>query len=309
MNDSSDTSDISDITRFTHVVTTPGPAHGMTITGQQRPVSVRAAANDVPLIIAIHGGTYTSEYFNIPGYSLLDRAEALGIPIIAVDRPGYGGSTHVESSESIILKNAEALNHVIAELWEQWGAGTGGVFLIGHSIGGAIVTAIAADKPAWPLLGIAISGCLLEVPASARDGFNALPEILMIDLPSPMKDSVMFGPAWTHDAVMPDASHPSDGPIPRAELIDINNAWIGRVRSVAARVSVPVQSRQGEFDHLWITDAQQSADFGAAFESAPRVDARLVVNAGHCIDFHRAGAGFQLGQLGFALECCIQEPA
>jgi glycine/D-amino acid oxidase-like deaminating enzyme len=31
------------------------------------------------------------------------------------------------------------------------------------------------------------------------------------------------------------------------------------------------------------------------------------INSGHCIDFHRGGGGFQFGQLGSALECCIQE--
>jgi imidazolonepropionase-like amidohydrolase len=33
------------------------------------------------------------------------------------------------------------------------------------------------------------------------------------------------------------------------------------------------------------------SDFGRAFSSAPRVDARLVAGAGHCIDFHRARRG------------------
>jgi pimeloyl-ACP methyl ester carboxylesterase len=292
---------------FTRVIDQAGPAHGMTITGKLRIPERSAVAKDVPLIIAIHGGTYTSEYFDIPGYSLLDRAAAQGIPTVAVDRPGYRGSTAVEAGESIILRNAEVLDPVIAELWETWGDGTSGVFLIGHSIGGAVVTAIAANQPSWPLLGIAVSGCLLEVPAEARDGFNALPDVLMIDLPTPMKDGVMFGPEWTYDESMPVASYPSNAEIPRAELIDINNGWIERVRSISGKVSVPVQSRQAEFDHLWITDAQQVADFGAAFTSAPRVDARLVAGAGHCIDFHRAAAGFQLGQLGFALECCIRD--
>lgn len=297
---------LSPTRNFTHVIA-EGPAAGMTVTGQRRGPAGSDVAADRPLVVAIHGGTYTSDYFDIPDYSLLDRAAALGIPILAIDRPGYGDSTPVAESESIILANAAVLGQLIAEVWPAEGQGTSGVFLIGHSIGGAVVTAIAAQRPSWPLLGIAISGCLLEVPAQARDGFNALPDILMIDLPTEMKDSVMFGPAWTFDPSMPAASYPSNTQIPRAELIDINNGWVDRVRSVAAQVEVPVQSRQGEFDHLWITDAQQVRDFGAAFTGAARVDARLVANAGHCIDFHRAAAGFQLGQLGFALECCIAE--
>jgi pimeloyl-ACP methyl ester carboxylesterase len=294
---------------FTHVTTGPGAAEGMSVTGKLRLPAVSASV-DVPLVIAVHGGTYTADYFDIPGYSLLDRAAAAGVPVVAINRPGYAGSTPVEPGDSIILKNAEVLDHVIGELWAAWGEGTRGVFLIGHSIGGAVVTAIAAGHPSWPLLGIAVSGCLLEVPAQMRDGFNELPDVPVIELPSVMKDGVMFGPDWTYDtAVMPQASHASDTTIPRAELIDINNGWIDRVRSVAAKVAVPVQARQAEFDALWITDARQMADFGAAFSSAPLVDARLTGRAGHCIDFHRAGAALQLGQLGFALECCVPGPA
>lgn len=292
-------------TQFTYIVTGSGAAQGMSITGKKRLLTRSPAAKDVPLIIALHGGTYNSTYFDIPGYSLLDRAAALGIPILALDRPGYGGSTALAPEESTILKNADVLNEVIGELWEAYGAGTSGVVLIGHSIGGAIVTQIAANHPTWPLLGMAVSGCLLQVPPDSRDQWSALPAIPVIDLPVAMKDQVMFGPPWTYNVGMPQNSHPSNTLVPRAELIDITTAWIARVRSEAAKITVPVHSRQGEFDHLWITDAQQMSDFGAAFTASPHVDAQLVLSSGHCIDFHRPCAGFQLSQLGFALQCCI----
>src|SRR4051812_11949683 len=142
--------------QFTHTVSTPGPADGMTFTGLTRRVD-GPIAPDRPLVIALHGGTYTSTYFDVPGYSLLDQAAALGIPVIAVDRPGYRGSTPVAPGESIILDNAEVLDHLVAEFWASHGAGTAGVVLIGHSIGGATVSALAARRPSWPLLGIAIS--------------------------------------------------------------------------------------------------------------------------------------------------------
>jgi pimeloyl-ACP methyl ester carboxylesterase len=293
--------------QFTYIVKGSGVAQGMTITGKKRLLAGSPIANDVPLIVALHGGTYTSTYFDIPGYSLLDRAAVLGIPIVALDRPSYGGSTPLDPEESTILKNADVLDQVIGEVWEAWGTGTSGVFLIGHSIGGAIVTAITAQHPSWPLLGMAVSGCLLQVPTDSRDQWSALPAIPMIDLPVPMKDQVMFGPEWTYDAGMPAKSYPSNAPVPRAELIDITTTWIARLHSEAAKITVPVHSRQGEFDHLWVTDAQQVHDFGAAFTASPRVDAQLVPSAGHCIDFHRAGAGFQLSQLGFALQCCVRK--
>ena len=93
--------------------------------------------------------------------------------------------------------------------------------------------------------------------------------------------------------------------MPKAELLDITGGWVERMPEVAAQVRVPVHSRQAEFGHL-ISDDAQVAEFKAAFTSAPWVDARLVPNAGHCIDFHLAAKAFQLEQLAFALEAVLQ---
>ncbi len=276
----------------------------MTFTGRRR--RDVQAADGAPLVIALPGGTYSSIYFDVPGQSLLDTAEIVGIPVIAMDRPGYRGSTPVEPGDSIILRNAEVLGDLIGDLWQAYGAGLAGVVIIGHSIGGAITTAIAAGHPAWPLLGIAVSGCLVRVPAESGGAWAALPDLEFVELPGPMKDFVMYGPDWTHTAAMPEAGHAADAPVPKAELLDITGGWIERMRDVAAQVRVPVHSRQGEFDHLWVTDEAEVTEFKAAFTGAPWVDARLVPNAGHCIDFHLPARAFQLEQLAFALECTAQ---
>src|ERR1700722_8756329 len=295
---------MSETTAFTHTVSTDGPAKGMTFSMRRRPDSAVAAG--APLVVALPGGTYTSVYFDVPGQSLLDTAETAGIPIIAVDRPGYLGSTKVEADGSIIMRNAEVLDHLIGELWEAHGAGTPGGVIIGHSIGGAVTTAIAARHPAWPLLGIAVSGCLVRVPKESGSAWAALPDLEFVELPGPVKDFVMYGPDWTHAAAMPDAGHAADAPVPKAELLDITGGWVERMPKVAAEVRVPVHTRQGEFDKLWITDDAQVAEFKSAFANAPWVDSRLVPNAGHCIDFHLAGRAFQLEQLAFALEAALQ---
>jgi pimeloyl-ACP methyl ester carboxylesterase len=281
----------------------------MSVTGLIAGFDQTPAATDLPLVIALHGGTYTSTYFDIPGYSLLSRAAALGIPIIALDRPGYKGSTAVPESDSIILSNAEALDEIIGEIWEDRGEGLRGVVLVGHSIGGAVATALAAKHPSWPLLGLATSGCLLEVPGDSREAWASLPKIPMIDLPSPMKDQVMFGPVETYAEGMPAASHPADAPVPRAELIDITTTWIARVQETASRVLVPVFHRQAEFDALWVTNAEQVERYAKAFTGAPTVDAKLQPYCGHCIDFHRLSAAFQLEELAFALRCAVGSEA
>jgi len=262
-----------------------------------------ARAEGAPLVVALHGGTYTSEYFDIPGYSLLDRAAEQGIPVIALDRPNYGTSSPLESDDSIILDNAAVLEDAIGEIWEREGAGAPGIVLVAHSIGAAVATAIAASRPAWPLLGLSISGCLVRVPQESRAAWESLPPIPMIELPVPMKDQVMFGPAGSYSEDMPAASHPSNTLVPKAELLDITGGWIARRAEVCGRVTVPVHHRQGEFDALWVTDEDEIEQFRAGFGAAAAVDTALQPGSGHCIDFHLAGAAFQAGQLSFVREC------
>lgn len=261
------------------------------------------AADGAPLIVALHGGTYTSEYFDIPGYSLLERAAADGMPVIALDRPNYVDSGPLESEDSIILANADVLRDAIGSIWEQYRSGSPGIVLIAHSIGAAVATAIAASSPSWPLLGLAISGCLVRVPQESRAAWEALPPIPMIDLPVPMKDQVMFGPAGSFAADMPAASHPSNTLVPKTELLDITGGWIERREEVCGRVTVPVHHRQGEFDALWVTDQDEIDQFRAGFTSARSIDTAIQPGSGHCIDFHLAGAEFQSSQLAFAREC------
>lgn len=270
------------------------------------PVTTRPM--DRPLIIAVHGGTYTSAYFDIAGYSLLDSAAASGLSLVAPDRNGYGDTPLLPPTERTILGQARSLRQWIRESWRHFDAECGGIVLIGHSIGGAIAARIASEPEDLPLLGLAVSGVGLRTPADHRPMWNALPDIPRVEILSAMKDGVMFGPAGSYHSDMPAASHRADAPAPRAELVDIVSTWHDDVHAILGKITVPVHYRQGEFDHLWIVDESEVTGFAAALTSSPRVDAALVKGAGHCLDFHRVGAGFHLQQLGFALQCAAQSP-
>jgi hypothetical protein len=64
------------------------------LSGRWRPAADTGSAG--PLLIAIHGGSFTSRYFDQPGFSLLDRAHAAGLStteparVITRDLPGGG---------------------------------------------------------------------------------------------------------------------------------------------------------------------------------------------------------------------------
>lgn len=261
---------------------------------------------DAPLVVAVHGGTYTSRYFDVPGHSLLDRAEANDIPILAIDRPGHGGSALLAPDQSDIAGQARFLAGALEEAWAKFGAGRKGMVIIAHSIGAAISLRVAGAHGGLPLLGIAVSGVGLRTPPGHREMWNDLPNLPHVDLPVPLKDEVMFGPAGSFDPAMPAASHVANAPAVRAELVDIVSTWQDHVREVLARISVPLHYRQAEVDKLWIVDEGEVAGFAQAAHASPRVDATLVRGTGHCMDFHKVGAALQLQQLGFALECAAE---
>ena len=288
-------------TPFTHTVSGSGAAAGFSFTGRSNLGEVTPSAGD-PVIVALHGGTYSSEYFDIAGHSLLDNATKQGIAVIAIDRPNYIGSSVLESEGSIIADNAAVLGDAIESIFTQHGGDSAGVVLVAHSIGGAIATIIAATPQPWPLLGLATSGCLVRVPAESAEAWSQLPPIPMIDLPVPLKDQLMFGPPDTYDDAMPAASYPSNTLVPKAELLDITGGWIARRAETCAAVAVPVHHRSAEFDHLWVVSQDEVDEYSAGFTSAPSIDAQLQLGAGHCIDFHLPRDEFQNSQLAFARE-------
>ncbi|HEX7782244.1 MAG TPA: alpha/beta hydrolase [Sphingobium sp.] len=277
-----------------------------------RTFSARAAlpdgdgALDLPLIVALHGGGYTSGYFDVAGNSLLARCESLGIPIVALDRPSYGDTSWLDDADVTQSSNARLLSAAISDLWKQFGSGKAGIVLLGHSIGGAIALRIAASPLTWPLIGVAISGIgLVHRPEEAK-AFGALPPIPKIDLPLATKDELMFGAAGTFSPQAVKASHAANAPLPRQEIIDISSLWPIEAKAVLAAISAPMHYRQAHDDKLWVVEADEADRFAAACSSARSVDARLLRKVGHCIDLHRAGPAFQLEQLAFALRCAFE---
>ncbi|MBL0421928.1 alpha/beta hydrolase [Ramlibacter sp. AW1] len=260
-----------------------------------------------PLVIAIHGGTYTSAYFDVPGASLLARARANRIPVLAPDRPGYGDSPMRAAGEMTIKGQARHLIGTLRDAWSRHGEGTAGIVLIGHSIGGAIAATMAAEMAGGssdvPLLGLAVSGICMRTPPEHKEQWAQLPDTPTVEIPPPVKDFVMFGPQGSFDPKMVDASRAANTAAPKAELVDIVSTWQDQAPEVLGRIEVPVHYRQAEVDHLWIMSADEVEAFRRALKRSPRVDAAMVRGVGHCMDFHHVGRALQLQQLGFALEC------
>ena len=184
---------------------TAGPAAAQPASGQ--PIS----AARKPLIAALHGGTYTARYYDVAGSGqggFLDVAAAAGYPVVAFDRPGYGGSTALGPAENTFTQHAALLSEAITQAAAQ--AGADRVFLTGHSIGGMIAMMIAAGETDFRLTGLSVTGMGAVIRrGGAAHALASLPPDETVDLPYDQRDQVMFGPpgSWTAEAVQ--AAHGS----------------------------------------------------------------------------------------------------
>lgn len=257
----------------------------------------------VPLVVAVHGGTYDSLYFDVPGHSLLDRAAGNGVPIIAIDRPGYGQTPLLARSEMTLRGQGRFLATALGDVWRLHGAGRAGIFLIAHSIGAAISLFAASDPDDLPLLGVAVSGIGMRTPPEHKAMWESFPDIDLVGMPDEVKDGVMFGPEGSFAPTAPAAARVANRTVPRVEIVDIVSTWADHAADVLGAVRVPVHYRQGEIDRLWIVDEAEVRAFKAALSQSARVDAAMLRGTGHCLDFHHVGAAIQLQQLGFALQC------
>ncbi|MFD7691608.1 alpha/beta fold hydrolase [Streptomyces sp. NPDC059781] len=258
-----------------------------------------------PLIAALHGGTYTARYFDVAGApegSFLDVATAHGHPVVAFDRPGYGGSTPLEPDANTFTRHAELLTGALTQAITRHAADR--VLLVGHSIGGMIALMMAASAPGLPLIGVSATGMGAVIPSGgAAEALGSLPPDETVDLPYEERDKVMFGPAHTYRAEGMRQAHDSYAPVPVRELVQAP-AWPKEhLPTVAPRVRVPVHNALAEFDALWSSSPQDVARFAAMFTAAPFVDASVARGTGHCIDHHTLGHALHLRQLAFAEEC------
>jgi pimeloyl-ACP methyl ester carboxylesterase len=232
-------------------------------------------------------------------------AAAAGYPVVAFDRPGYGGSTALSPSGNTFTQHATLLAEAITQAVAQ--ADADRVFLTGHSIGGMIAMMIAAGDTDFRLIGLSVTGMGAVIRrGGAAHALASLPPDETVDLPYDQRDQVMFGPSgtWTPEAVQ--AAHGSYALTPVRELIQAPQWPEEHLPGLAPRITVPVHNELAEFDALWDSSAANVEQFAKLLGAAPFVTASVARNTGHSIDHHILGHALHLRQLAFAEECQLR---
>jgi 3-oxoacid CoA-transferase subunit B len=255
----------------------------------------------LPLVVCIPGGSYNVHYFDVPGHSLLQAASERGFPVVALNRPGYGGSSPQAGGPSF-AQNAVVLSEAIGVLWAEYADTAPGVVLVGHSMGGAVALHIAASERSWPLLGVSVTGIHTDAPEGVAAAWASIPDGIGVEFTDEQRVQFMYGPADSYDAgVVGDAAVAAEK-IPVEELREVVDGWITDFAALAPRVDVPVHYALTEHDHLWTSTAENAASFGAAFTGAPSVLAEHVPGVGHNVDHHHGSGAFHAHQLDFAAQ-------
>ncbi|KUL82315.1 hypothetical protein ZTR_09717 [Talaromyces verruculosus] len=252
-----------------------------------------SARRCMPLVVALHGGTYDAEYFDVDDERTIGNiSNALAVPVVAINRPGYGDSStfYRFRKDRVTLRN-------MVQLYTPRSFRVCGPRAI---IAGFKNGEETANAKSYPLGGIIISGFGTqqgETPEIPSDS------ITHIKLPPQVKDSLML-PTGSADAVVYEHTDRLNRPMPIEELTSIA-VWVASWRNWAARITVPVMFAIAGGDRLWKASVDHVQDFCSAFTSSNRVDGCIVVGAPHNMELSYWSDGWYARCFGFALECSV----
>ncbi|KAI3318552.1 hypothetical protein HD806DRAFT_511970 [Xylariaceae sp. AK1471] len=306
---------------------------GATVTGRCNVPATNASNPNYryrPLIVGLHGGSYSGEYFDIEERHTASLvSKGLGVPFVALDRACYGdlddplslsvlpipeGSSYPEEDGALLHRL------VLPAIWTEFGHDCTCMTLLCHSLGtpGAIIAAglHARDQQAngerratYPLAGLMFSGWgsqAVDNPLLARTEVHGVHKTHVVT-DAEAKLGVML-PPWATEHSVRKYAVSLNRPVPIEELKAIDEIWLPRWRSEwAPAVKVPVMVGVAEREALWLGTEDHVKDLAGCFYNSPRVDGSLISGAPHNIEMSYWSQGWFARCFGFALECAASQ--
>lgn len=255
------------------------------------------------LILALHGGGYSSAYWDCPigdGLSLLELGASLGYCVLAPDRPGYGAS-HGHDVSGLGLESQVKILFDVIDTWCATNGFDGPVFVVGHSVGAILALRMAAHPRGARLGGVDVLGAPLRFPPSAESvEVRALP-VFGDYVPAGAADDhnrLVFGPPGTHDEDVYGHDLACQRPMPAAEYHDalaMPASW----EEVLPSIRIPVRFTLAEFEVMQVTGWDALNEVRDMLSGCIDVEVHLQRHAGHNASLHRIGRAYHLRAIAF----------
>jgi len=252
-----------------------------------------------PLLVCVHGSGCDHRYFDLRSNSLVDAAASRGIPLLLLDRPGYGLSSPPPDDASAISYGVDALRLLIAQTRRKSDeVAERPLALLGHSFGGAVALSYAAQDVAGEVCCLCVSG-IGDIP----DADYAAAAIVRSASNSPRPAPAwLFGPGISYDWRGVSALRATAQPWLPGEVYEISQVWPTLWSDVTGRVTCAVHFRVAEFERIWQADEAALTRIARSFVRASTVDVAIAPDGGHLYEAHLRGAELVASQLDFVLQ-------
>lgn len=290
-----------------------------------------------PLLVTVHGGTYTADYYNAdPSHSIQNASLALGVPVVSLTRPGYAKSSTLpplDKGDTFCQQQGRFIHElVLPAVWKEYGIKSGATTIVlhAHSIGASIAiitTALHNRNPqtaGYPLGGLVTSGIgarLYEEPSDNAhaddekastlreiDSHTEGDEVPTLTWPVEARDQLMLRPQWGLSS--PEVLKQSErlnNPSSLLEAFDIRSQWPKYRREFCKDVTVPHMYSVGQFDNFWVNTKEAVDEYASWFPASERVEASVLPMAPHCIELSYQGQAWLSRTLAFAMECAVAD--
>ncbi|MBT2275329.1 alpha/beta fold hydrolase [Rhodococcus qingshengii] len=265
-------------------------------------VPMSGISNDIAhpraVVIALHGGGTTPDYFDAPGFpqqSLLRVGARLGFSVVAPDRPGYGASRKVLGDELSPADQVDLTYGVIEQVLAGRDRGAG-IFLLGHSQGSVLTAKMAADPRAADLLGIEIAGTGVRHHDLAR-------ERLALPVTAGTLRSTLRNLLWEPSRLYPNRRRVLS-PAPKFEGVDAKD-WPEDLTALAPLIDIPVRISLGDHEYWWQSGSAGLNEIARLFTSSSRVVVDEQYESGHNLSLGTAALAYHLKVLSFVEECVL----
>ncbi|PSN68313.1 alpha/beta-hydrolase [Corynespora cassiicola Philippines] len=287
---------------------------GGSVTGKVfLPSSASCSSGYTPLLVAVHGGTYKSTYFDASSqHTIKSLVQAFGIPVVAIDRPGYGRTPSlnpIPDDSSPIQEHGRWLHKfVLPELWKKFSNSAKSIVLYGHSIGGATCCVAAglhaSDGGSYPLSAVIITGIGVEVGSRKLHWESTSPGYIRIA--EDFKDDIMLTRRELYDSDILKTTAQLNQDAPLDECIDIGTQWLSYWNKYAGVITIPVLYMGGAEDQMWNLSKENIEDFGKAFRSSKKVETVQIPCAPHNIELSHQSIVLWGRAGAFAIESTVE---